>query len=561
MHREKLGIVTGGSFNDGLEIRLDGDTSPEALRVGEFCVVQGEQHLYFSMIQNLRLHATDARLTAAPPPSLSPFLLRALRGTSTYAVAEVQPMLMVPRLPEAGLESDVPAGVQPVRTIPLHFTALTRARAEDFATVFGQDTGQGDPFAMGTPLTMEMAIPINLARLVERSTGIFGATGSGKSYLARLLLCGIISRRSAVTLIFDMHNEYAFGTESEEQRQVKGLKDLFGSRVAVFSLDPRSRGRDFDLTIGLDEISIGDVLSLAEELGLPAGTAQINLMMLQRRYGATWLRSFIELGPEEVGELAADLGAHPGSLLNAHRRLARLAAKSYVTDERKGDVWREMLRTLERGRHVILHFGRYDDSLDQILVANMVTRRIRELYQEKTEAFLQSRRPADRPTPLVIAVEEAHRFLNPAMARQTIFGTIARELRKYYVTLLIIDQRPSGIDDEILSQVGTRISGKLLDERDLEAVLSGVANRRAIRAGLLGLDSKQQIMLFGHAVPMPISLRTRRYDEPFFQAVTRDLAPERPPVTVDGAPAASRPVAPEGDDFERDIDLLFGGKP
>jgi uncharacterized protein len=42
----------------------------------------------------------------------------------------------------------------------------------------------------------------------------------------------------------------------------------------------------------------------------------------------------------------------------------------------------------------------------------------------------------------VIVVEEAHKLLNREMASQTTFSTIARELRKYYVTLLIIDQRP-----------------------------------------------------------------------------------------------------------------------
>ena len=39
--------------------------------------------------------------------------------------------------------------------------------------------------------------------------------------------------------------------------------------------------------------------------------------------------------------------------------------------------------------------------------------------------------------------------------------TIARELRKYNVTLLIVDQRPSGIDEEVMSQVGTRVTALL----------------------------------------------------------------------------------------------------
>ncbi len=79
--------------------------------------------------------------------------------------------------------------------------------------------------------------------------------------------------------------------------------------------------------------------------------------------------------------------------------------------------------------------------------------------------------------PLIIVVEEAHKLLNREMAAQTTFATIARELRKYYVTLLIVDQRPSQIYDEVMSQLGTRISGWLGDDLDIQAVLSGLSGR------------------------------------------------------------------------------------
>jgi len=65
---------------------------------------------------------------------------------------------------------------------------------------------------------------------------------------------------------------------------------------------------------------------------------------------------------------------------------------------------------------------------------------------EKVERYQQTRNAAHKPRPLMITIEEAHKFLNPQVARQTTFGTIAREMRKYYVTLLVIDQRPSSID-------------------------------------------------------------------------------------------------------------------
>ena len=106
---------------------------------------------------------------------------------------------------------------------------------------------------------------------------------------------------------------------------------------------------------------------------------------------------------------------------------------------------------------------------------------------------------------------------------QTIFGTIARELRKYKVTLLIVDQRPSGIDDEVMSQVGSRVTALLDNERDISAVLTGVSGASGLREVLARLDTKQQAIVLGHAVPMPVVIQTRTYDEAFYKAMGAPL--------------------------------------
>jgi len=127
----------------------------------------------------------------------------------------------------------------------------------------------------------------------------------------------------------------------------------------------------------------------------------------------------------------------------------------------------------------------------------------------------------------VIAVEEAHKILNREMASQTTFSMIAREMRKYYVTLLIIDQRPSQIYDEVMSQLGTRISGWLGDDSDIQSVLSGLAEKDALRGMLSRLQAKEEVLLIGWGVPMPIPVRSRRYDEKFWQEVLGNLVNTR----------------------------------
>ena len=111
----------------------------------------------------------------------------------------------------------------------------------------------------------------------------------------------------------------------------------------------------------------------------------------------------------------------------------------------------------------------------------------------------------------MITIEEAHKFLSPSVASQTIFGTIAREMRKYNVTLMVIDQRPGAIDPEVMSQVGTKVTCLLDNERDIDAVLGGAPGSRELRTVLSRLESTQQALVFGHAVPMPVVVQTREY--------------------------------------------------
>ncbi|GIT16155.1 MAG: hypothetical protein CM1200mP37_7360 [Chloroflexota bacterium] len=120
-----------------------------------------------------------------------------------------------------------------------------------------------------------------------------------------------------------------------------------------------------------------------------------------------------------------------------------------------------------------------------------------------------------KPKPIVITIEEAHRFLTPSIAPKTIFWeTLAREMRKYNVTLLIVDQRPSSIDGEIMSQIGTKFACLLDNEKDVDAVLTGVHGSRKIRSVLASLESKQQALIFGHSLPMPVVIKTREYGTP-----------------------------------------------
>ncbi len=512
MHeRTRLGRITAGSFIEGLTARLDARASIEELRVGKFVVVQGERHEYFSMITDVALAATSAQIVSDPPDA-NPFLYAVLAGTATYGTFQLAPRLMLPR--------DQREAMQPVKTIPPHFAPVYDAEAADFARVFG--TADGTSFEIGRPLDMDVPVCLDLKRLVERSNGIFGKSGTGKSFLTRLLLSGTMAADVCSSLIFDMHSEYGWDSRAEGGHFVKGLAQLFGDKVLVYTLDATPRHRvDGSIVIGLNQIEVEDVLSLQDELNLNT-TAAESAYLLQDRFHTSWLQKLLEMDSSTLHAFAEESGANVNSLSALKRKLSTVARLDYVRDKVDFSAVDHMIEALARGRHVVLEFGKHDNLLDYMLVANIITRRIHARWVQQTETYRSSKQAADQPRPLMITIEEAHRFLTPAIARQTIFGKIAREMRKYSVTLLVVDQRPSSIDAEVMSQLGTRITAQLNDDRDIDAVFAGVSGSGGLKAVLASLDSKQQALILGHAVPMPVVVRTRAYDETFYRVISNN---------------------------------------
>jgi DNA helicase HerA-like ATPase len=547
--RQALGSVIEGSLTGGLEVRLHPDISVEDMRVGKFLVVQGVRARFFCMLTDVSLGAANARIIANPPGWEDTFLREVLAGSGTYGMINLSPMLMFTResnesfsstngkslnpfIPSAnGLASFKPQTsttieLLPVKTIPSHFSQVYEASEEDFRKVFGwEDDPHRKNFSIGKPLDMNVPISIDLNRFVERSNGVFGKSGTGKSFLTRLLLAGVIRKAAAVNLIFDIHSEYGWEAvaEGKEVNTVKGLKQLFPGQVEVYTVDPEStkrRGvRDAqEIYLSYEQIEVEDIKLCGRELGL-SDAALDNANILCNELGKSWITQLFNMTGEDIKIFCNDKPGHPGSITSLQRKLLRLDRLKYMRAVSPLNYSNKILQSLEAGKNVVVEFGSQSNMLSYMLVTNMITRRIHEHYVKRADRFLQSKNPLDRPTPLMITIEEAHRFLDPAVVQSTIFGTIARELRKYFVTLLVVDQRPSGIDNEVMSQIGTRITALLNDEKDIDAIFTGVPGAGALRSVLAKLDSKQQALVLGHAVPMPVVVRTRPYDSAFYREI------------------------------------------
>ncbi len=348
-----------------------------------------------------------------------------------------------------------------------------------------------------------------------------------------MILAGLINNDKASTLIFDMHNEYGIDTTSSDTGVgVAGLKNKFSSKVQLVGLGAETniggQRPDFTLEISHNDISSEDVLQLSQALNLKETTAA-TLDALESEFRENWFTEFMNMkvgamvenedgktepAPDSVAAWARRVGVHTGAAEGLRSKLTRLFNRPYLKNSPASNGLKDIINALQAGRHVVLSFGKYQSDLDYLLVTNLITRKIRDAWEKATNNFNSSK--TKEPRPLVVVVEEAHKLLNREMASQTIFSTIAREMRKYYVTLLIIDQRPSQIYDEVMSQLGTRISGSLGDEDDINAVLSGLPGRGGLRGMLAKLQPSEEVLMLGWGVPMPIPIRSRRYDKQFW---------------------------------------------
>jgi len=526
--RKSIGYIVGGGLKENFRARLE--VPSQDVQEGAFVVIENLPWHFYGLVTDLQLGATDPRFADEQSETRLPSQLASLlHGQTLYTNLEVLPALMYEVGP--GMESPeyapwrsaIDAGSHaqprpvPVKTVPPHHSKVYLANEGYIAEIFGKEK-KGN-FVIGRTREQGHPVRINMEKFVQRSSGIFGATGTGKSFLTRMVLAGLIQYDKASVLIFDMHNEYGFDdTASDTGESVIGLRTKFRAKVRVVGLGAgtmiRGQPPDFHLEIARRDIRPTDIELLSIELNLRE-TTPTTLAALVKSFGPEhWFDKFRQLkigavietedgkkipAPDSVAAWANAEGVNVMAAEGLHSKLRRIFNLPYVVAEPAADGIRYIVDALEAGQHIVLSFGKHERDLDYLLVSNLLTRKIRTTWERRTDNFRSS--GEDEPRPLVIVIEEAHKLLNREMAGQTTFSTIARELRKYYVTLLIIDQRPSQIYDEVMSQLGTRISGWLGDEdfpasyrilfdasagrhldADACAILGGQLARKIIRA-------------------------------------------------------------------------------
>jgi len=379
------------------------------------------------------------------------------------------------------------------QTIPPYFSACRHATRDDVERIYEvTDTSA----TLGTITGVEpFHVQLDMKKLVEKPFAIFGRTGTGKSILNKLVCAGILSKDVGSVLIFDMHSEYGVFSATDK---TEGLKFFFPGKVEIFSLDPKNReAKPFVLDTG--EITPEDLIVALQDLTAPMVDT---LYEIAKTRGG---RDLISAVKDATMEMLGSERAHEMTLQGLKRRIGRLDRLPFLKAMTQAkDAFAYILAAIRDGKSVVLDFGDYGtDQMVYLFVANILSRRLFELYTERNEEYPR----------LVLFLEEAHKFLSPEIAPYAhTFSRLARETRKFNLILALVDQRPSRISDEVRSQLANRLVMSLKEPSDVEAALAGVPDKK-MWENIIAKLPLRTVAVIGDAIRIPTVIDVLSYDD------------------------------------------------
>jgi uncharacterized protein len=141
---------------------------------------------------------------------------------------------------------------------------------------------------------------------------------------------------------------------------------------------------------------------------------------------------------------------------------------------------------------------------------------VKEITANALASFLLNlaRHDAFRIDPLIIVVDEAHQFLNKNIKdeffeSQTLdaFDLIAKECRKYGMFLCLATQMPRDIPIGTLSQMGTFIVHRLINELDKKSIENAASSANRSALSFLPILGEGEALLVGVDFPMPLLIK------------------------------------------------------
>ncbi len=417
-----------------------------------------------------------------------------------------------------------------VRSFPVLNEAIYNMSPQDLELIFNKESAASIEIGR---LQQDNTIvaKVRTDDLLSKHFAIIGSTGSGKSCTVALVLQAILKEnRQAHVVLFDPHNEYSKSFGNMAEVISNDTLDLplwmfdFVETVELLTSEIKDHARE-------EQEVLHDILLKAKRMydrSMKRSDTSAQVKMddmeaeLQRATHITLdspvpyrIRDVLKLLKHETGKLENN------SNLGPYKRLTR-RIEMLLADPRYQFIFRNQAAPLPiedlvgrvfripvMGKPIsILDFsGIPSEALN--IVVSVVSRLAFELATW-----------SERRIPVLLVCEEAHRYIprDPTLgfhSTRKIISRIAKEGRKYGVSLAIISQRPSELEPSTLSQCSTIFSMRLSNEIDQQFVRAAVPDGAADLLSFLPSLGTAETMVFGESVNLPMRVILNTLEEEY----------------------------------------------
>ena len=430
---------------------------------------------------------------------------------------------------------------------------------KDLLRIYGG--AEEDQIEIGTLSSAEnIVVRLSLDALVTRHSAIVGSTGSGKSTTVASLLRSVVRTAENVAasgariLLLDVHGEYsaALGdlAKTFSASPSPGEEPLF---VPYWALEA---GELLDFVAGgLSDnhlIAFTDKIQELKENRLNAGAlpgldpqsltvdSPVPFSLKKLWYDLINFETATFTGPQR-DQPALEAAGDPTTLTPPHYTPHAMGAAGPFLNQAAKGIRRQLnllrSRLLDRRYDFILHPGPWEpdlagqtaQDLDTLLAgwlghdrpitildlsgvpSSVLVRLIGSILRIVYEALYWSREKTEGGVlrPLLVVMEEAHRYVSPDSGNVAadVVKRIAKEGRKYGVGAMLVSQRPSEIDETILSQCGTLIALRLSNPADRGRVKGALPDNLSGLMDLLPVLRTGETIISGEAARLPVRCR------------------------------------------------------
>ena len=327
------------------------------------------------------------------------------------------------------------------------------------------------------------------ANALFRHLAVLASTGAGKSNTVAVLTSRL-AEKGATSLIFDYHGEY-YDSGMEKLNVIM-------PRINPLHLTPS----EFATLLGIRENAVIQYRvvrrAFKEFVADVEGKIKGNVDFEKLNEG------FADLLEEKVKEVAKKEG-NKKSVDEVMNKVEDFAERySEIVDFAVGDF----SQRIKKGHVNVVNLSSLDeDAIDA--VASHYLRRVLDARWEN-----KARGKGGLKFPIIAVIEEAHVLLSKDANTLTKYwaSRIAREGRKFGVGLVVVSQRPKGIDENILSQMTNKIILKIVEPTDKKYVLEASDNlSEDIADSLSSLDVGEAVII-GNVVRIPTVAKIDRFE-------------------------------------------------